>query len=231
MSDAAPTPETQAVCRAIEHTLLSAAASAAEIEALCEQAMALGLGAVCINPVYVAQCREQLRGSAVRVVTVVGFPLGATYARCKALEAELAVAEGADELDMVMALGAAKAGAWAAVEADARAVVAAAGERPVKLIIETGLLDDPQKQRACETALRAGIAFVKTCTGFAPGAASVHDVALLAAALGGRLGIKASGGIRSAAQARALLAAGASRLGTSASLQIVAELRQEVRAE
>ncbi len=218
--------ERQRICRAIEHTLLAAGATSAMIDALCDQARAQDFGAVCVNPVQVARCRARLQGSGVRVVSVVGFPLGASLSRCKALEAELAVADGADELDMVMAIGAAKDAAWAAVEADARAVVSAAQGRAVKLIVETGLLDEQEKRRACVAALNAGVAFVKTCSGFAPGAASVEDVTLLRQALGDALGIKASGGIRSASAARALLAAGASRLGTSASLEIAAELAQ-----
>jgi deoxyribose-phosphate aldolase len=214
---------------AIEHTLLSPAATPAMIDALCDEAIAHGFGGVCVHPVYVARCARRLAASDVRVVSVVGFPSGATYSRCKALEAELAVADGADELDMVMQIGAAKAGDWQAVEADARAVVDSARDRAVKLILETGLLSDEEKRRACAAALGAHIGFVKTCTGFAQGAASREDVALLAAALDGRVGIKASGGIRTLAQARALLAAGASRLGTSAGTQIAAELEAEVQ--
>jgi deoxyribose-phosphate aldolase len=215
-----------AIRRATEHTLLAADATPERIDRLCDEARAEGFFGVCVNPVYVARCRERLSGTAVRVVTVIGFPLGATFSDAKAREAELAVRAGAAELDMVMAIGLAKAGDWAAVERDVAAVVSASGSRPVKLIVETGLLDTVQKKRACESAVRAGAAFVKTCTGFATGAASVEDVALFRSVLGGRVAIKASGGIRSSAQAVALLAAGATRLGTSASLQIVGELRE-----
>lgn len=214
---------------AIEHTLLSPAATPAMIDTLCDEALAHGFGAVCVHPIHIARCRRWLLGSTVRVVSVVGFPSGAIYSRCKALEAELAVADGADELDMVMQISAAKAGDWQAVEADARAVVDAARGRAVKLILETGLLSDAEKRNACAAALRAEVTFVKTCTGFAQGSASTEDVALLAAALGGRIAIKASGGVRTLAQAQALLAAGAARLGTSAGVQIATELDAEVR--
>jgi deoxyribose-phosphate aldolase len=214
-----------AIRRAIEHTLLAADVTPERIDRLCDEARAEGFLGVCVNPVYVARCCARLDGTAVRVVTVIGFPLGATFSDAKSREAELAVRAGAAELDMVMAIGLAKAGDWAAVERDVAAVVSASAGRPVKLIVETGLLDAEQKERACESAVRAGAAFVKTCSGFAVGSASVEDVALLREVLGGRAAIKASGGIRSAAQAAALLAAGAVRLGTSASLQIVGELR------
>lgn len=217
------------VRNAIEHTLLAADATAASIDATCEAALTHRLGGVCINPAFVARCRRELNGSAVRIVSVVGFPLGASVSACKAFECERALADGADEIDMVMLLGAAKAGDWAAVEADARIVVRAAGGHPVKLILETGVLDDAQKRRACHAAIDAGVAFVKTCTGFAAGVASVDDVRLLAEAVSGRLAIKASAGIRTLSQARALLAAGASRIGTSAGVAIANELAAEVQ--
>jgi deoxyribose-phosphate aldolase len=226
LTDTNPEPETRAVLAAIEHTLLAADARPARIEALCVEAAAHGFGAVCVNPVYAARAHAALANSACKLVCVVGFPLGASMPRAKAFEAELALREGAGELDMVMAIGAAKAGDWAAVEADARAVVDAAQGAPVKLILETGLLDDVEKDLACRAAIAAGCAFVKTCSGFARGTASVADVALLRASVRSRAAIKASGGIRSAAMARALMTAGASRLGTSAGVQIAAELAQ-----
>jgi deoxyribose-phosphate aldolase len=214
---------------AIEHTLLAADATPARVERLCDEALAQRFHGVCVNPSHVARCRARLVSSAVRVITVIGFPLGAQLESIKAREAELAVRDGADELDMVMQIGLAKAGDWAAVEADARAVVAAAAGKPVKLIIETGLLDASEKARACAVALGAGAAFVKTCSGFAPGGATPEDVALLAAHSRGQIAIKASGGIRSAAAALELLGAGATRLGTSAGVQIIAELDRELR--
>ena len=191
---------------------------------LCAEALSHGFAGVCVNPLFVPRCRDALHASAVRVVTVIGFPLGAGLTRIKVLEAELAVADGAAELDMVMRLGAALSGDWPAVQADVHAVVEAAQGRAVKLILETAVLDDAQKARACEIALGAGAAFVKTSTGYGPGGASEHDVRLLRAAVGDRLGVKASGGIRTAAQARALLAAGADRLGTSAGVLIAGEI-------
>lgn len=209
---------------AIEHTLLSAAARVSAIESLCAEALSNAFHGVCVNPVHVARCAQRLRGSGLAVISVVGFPLGATFARCKALECELVILDGATEVDMVMHLSAAIEGDFDAVEADARAVVEAAAGRPVKLIIETGLLNQSQKISACDAAARAGISFVKTCSGFAPGVATPDDVELLRRTLGVRLGIKASGGIRSAVGAKALLAAGADRLGTSAGVQIVREL-------
>jgi deoxyribose-phosphate aldolase len=223
-----PPPRAE-VLAAIEHTLLAPDATPARIDALCGEALRLGFGAVCVNPIFVARCRAQLGGAGVRVrvVSVVGFPLGAQHTQVKQLETELALCDGADEIDMVMPLGAAKAGAWQAVIDDARGVVEAARGKPVKLIIETGLLDEAEKRAACQAALRARVAFVKTCTGFAAGAATVEDVTLLRAVLDGGAAIKASGGIRSAGAARALLAAGALRLGTSSGVKIAAELEQE----
>jgi deoxyribose-phosphate aldolase len=215
------------VCAAIEHTLLAPDASPARIDTLCDEAVLHGLGAVCVNPIYVARCRSRLRDAQVRIVTVVGFPLGASYTASKVLECQLALQDGADEVDMVMQIGAAKAGDWPAVEADARAVVEAARAKPVKLILETGLLDEDEKRAACAVGLRASVAFVKTCSGFAPGSATLHDVALLRACVAGGAAVKASGGIRSASQAQSLLAAGATRLGTSAGVQIATELRRQ----
>jgi deoxyribose-phosphate aldolase len=212
---------------AIEHTSLAPDATPARIDTLCDEAIAHGFLGVCVNPVFVARCKRRLERTSARVVTVIGFPLGAAHARVKVLETELALADGADELDMVMRIGAAKAGDWQSVLDDACAVVSAARGKPVKLIIETGLLEADEKRRACEVAMRAGVAFVKTCTGFAPGAASVEDVLLLRGALDAGTAIKASGGIRTAGAARALLAAGATRLGTSAGVKIAAEFEEE----
>lgn len=214
----------QAVRGAIEHTLLAATATPDAIEVLCGEALAHGFAGVCVNPIHVPRCRAALGAGRVRVVTVVGFPLGASATRCKAFETEAAVADGADELDVVMQLGAARAGDWLTVERDLRAVVQAAQGRAVKLILETGALLDAEKARACEVALQAGAAFVKTSTGYGPGGATVEDVRLMKRVVGDRLAVKASGGVRSAVQAQALLAAGASRLGTSAGVQIAAEL-------
>jgi deoxyribose-phosphate aldolase len=209
----------------IEHTLLGAAVRAADVEALCQEAVEHGLYGVCVGPSHVARCARQLAGSAVRIVTVIGFPLCATFAECLELEATLCLEAGAHELDLVMRLSAAKQSDFASVEEEARRVVRVAGAAPVKLILETAALEPSEKARACQAALAAGVAFVKTSTGFGPGGATVEDVALLRRLVGTRAGVKASGGIRTLAQARAMRQAGADRIGTSASVAIAQELR------
>lgn len=216
--------EPAVVRAAIEHTALAAITSSQAVSQLCEEALAHGFFGVCVLPVHVAACRTQLSGSGVRVVTVIGFPLGGQRSEVKVRETELALADGADELDMVLRLSSASDARWGEVQADIAAVVGAAAGKVVKVILETGVLDDAQKVRACACAVEAGAAFVKTCTGFGPGQATVEDVALLARSVGDRARVKASGGIRSLAQARALLAAGATRLGTSRGVEIAAEL-------
>lgn len=206
----------------IDHTLLKPAATAGEIAQLCAEARQYGFGAVCVNGGWVAACRELLAGAPVKVCCVVGFPLGAMAPPAKAFEAAQAVRDGAAELDMVLNLGALKSGDDAWVEADIRAVVAAAEGRPVKVILETGLLSEPEKVRACQLAQRAGAAFVKTSTGFVPGSAATEaDIALMRRTVGPEMGVKASGGVRSTAEARAMVAAGANRLGTSSGIAIV----------
>jgi len=199
-------------------------ATAAAIDRLCAEARAYGFCSVCVNGTWVARCRAQLAGSGVKVCTVVGFPLGAMDARAKAFEAREAVAAGADEVDMVINLGALKSGDLAGVEADIRGVVAAAGSRVTKVILETGLLSDDEKRLACQLSVQAGAAFVKTATGFAAGsAATAADITLMREAVGPGLGVKASGGVRTLADARTLLACGATRLGTSSGIAIVTE--------
>jgi deoxyribose-phosphate aldolase len=206
----------------LEHTLLRPEARRADIEAACQLGRELGCAAVCINPIWVALARELLEGSGVKVVAVVGFPFGATPSAVKAFETEQAVRDGADEIDMVLAIGQLRDGELASVEADIAAVVHAAGERPVKVVLECGLLSDDQKRRAVDLAARAGAAYVKTSTGFLSSGATLHDVRLLHRAAGGRLGVKATGGIRFFEDAVALLEAGASRLGTSHSPTVLA---------
>ena len=208
----------------IEHTLLSPLATRSMIERHCAQARSYALFGVCVNSVWVPVCADLLRSTQVRVVSVVGFPLGANASAAKAFECELAISQGAHEIDMVLPLGALKAADHHAVLEDISGVVKAAAGRPVKVILETGLLTDPEKRLACALAEQAGATFVKTSTGFAraePSApatlgATLADVALLREAVGSRLGVKASGGIRSAGFARELVAAGADRIGTSA---------------
>ena len=206
----------------LEHTLLRPEARRADIEAACQLSRELGCAAVCINPIWVALARELLEGSGVKVVAVVGFPFGATPSAVKAFETEQAVRDGADEIDMVLAIGQLRDGELALVEADIATVVHAADDRPVKVVLECGLLSDDQKRRAVDLAARAGAAYVKTSTGFLGSGATLHDVRLLHRAAGGRLRVKATGGIRFFEDAVALLEAGASRLGTSHSPTVLA---------
>ena len=216
----------RAVARLIDHTLLRPDATASQVLQLCAEARHFQLAAVCVNPVYVALAAAELRRSAVRVAAVVGFPLGASLSVSKRFEAKQALRLGATELDMVLNIGALKAGEHKLVTDDIRAVTRpahAAGAR-VKVILETALLTDQEKMLACELALAAEADYVKTCTGFGGGGATVADVALMRRVVGNRAGVKASGGIRSAADALAMIAAGASRIGASASVAILKEL-------
>lgn len=213
-----------AVLGAIEHTLLAATAVPKQVDALCDEAAEHGLFGVCVSPVFVARAKARLAGTPVKLVTVVGFPLAASFIEATELECQLAARAGADELDAVIRLSAAKSGDWARVEADARRIVQAAGGLPVKLILETAVLSDAEIERACEAALTAGARFLKTSTGFASAGATVPAAALLRRCAGTRAGVKASGGIRDLATARAMLAAGADRIGTSAGAAIAREL-------
>lgn len=218
---------TDEIAKFIDHTLLKPEATPAEIEKLCHEAKEYHFAAVCVNPPYVKQCAQLLRDTGVAVCTVVGFPLGAHTTQVKVFETHQAIADGAREIDMVINIGALKAKQYDVVRDDIRAVCDAAHARGaiVKVIIEAALLTDDEKVRACELAREAGADFVKTSTGFGPGGATVHDVALMARTVGGELGVKASGGIRSYEQAQAMLAAGATRIGASAGVKIVAEAR------
>lgn len=204
----------------IDHTLLKPAATVEEIIRLCEEAAQHKFAAVCINPIYVDLAAHHLAGTGVKTATVIGFPLGATLSAVKAAEAKEAVLRKADELDMVIHIGAVKAGLWEAVKADIEQVVVAADGAIVKVIIETGLLTDEEKRQACQAVIAGGAHFVKTSTGFGPGGATVEDIRLLKQVAGDKIGIKASGGIRTREQALALVAAGATRLGTSAGIII-----------
>ena len=204
------------VSRIIDHTLLAPDATAEQIDALCQEAKDLHMGAVCVNPSRVPQCREALAGSDVTICTVIGFPLGATLSEAKAAETRAAVAAGAGEVDMVLNIGAAKDGDWSAVEADIRAVVEASGQALTKVILETCLLTDDEIRRACAAAKAAGADFVKTSTGFSTGGATVHAVALMRECVGQDMGVKASGGIRTAKDLAAMVDAGATRIGASA---------------
>ncbi|GAB6124934.1 deoxyribose-phosphate aldolase [Humidesulfovibrio idahonensis] len=213
----------------IDHTLLRPDAAAAEVEALCAEAVAFGFKAVCVNPWHVPRAVACLRGHGPLAITVAGFPLGASQTATKACEAALAVAQGAAEVDMVLNLGALKSGQPNLVREDIAQVVRACGAAPVKVILETCLLTDAEKELACRLAVEAGAAFVKTSTGFSTGGATEADVALLrravdSAAGAGRIGVKASGGIRTLTDVTRMIVAGAQRIGASASVAIMKSL-------
>jgi deoxyribose-phosphate aldolase len=216
------------VARLIDHTLLKPEATPAQVAQLCDEACRYGFAAVCVNPVYVKLAAEKLAGSGVAVCAVAGFPLGATTTEVKVCEARRAMADGAAEIDMVIHVGALKAGDHKAVQEDIAAVAAACheGGALLKAIIEAVLLSDGEKATACRLAQVAGADFVKTSTGFAGGGATVEDVRLMRQAVGPRMGVKAAGGIRSYADVLAMVEAGASRIGASASVQIVEQAPQ-----
>lgn len=211
----------QELNRYIDHTLLKAEATPAQIEKLCAEALEYHFASVCVNTCYAPLSSRLLAGSDVAVCCVVGFPLGAMLTEGKAAETRLAVAAGAQEVDMVINVGMAKAGDWAYVEQDIHAVVKAAGAAHVKVILECCLLTDEEKERACAAAKAAGAAFVKTSTGFSTGGATVADVALMRRAVGPEMGVKAAGGVRTRQDALAMIEAGADRLGASAGIAIV----------
>jgi len=217
----------------LDHTLLAPGATPAEVELLCAEASEHGFAAVCVNGAHVRRCSERLAGSPVTVCAVVGFPLGASDPRAKCHEARLALEDGARELDMVMQIGALRAGEHALFVRDIEDVVeAASAERAlVKVILETGLLSRDEIVTACRLAEEAGAGFVKTSTGFGPRGASLADVELLRSCVGSRLGIKAAGGIRALSFALELLAAGATRLGCSASVALVRAAEEELRGK
>ena len=206
----------------VDHTLLKPEAAWEEIRALCDEAVKWGTASVCIPPCYVGQAAEYL-GGRLPVCTVVGFPNGYSTTQAKLFETREALAAGAQEIDMVINIGRAKGGDWDYVYRDIKAVVSAAGDAKVKVILETCLLTDEEKVEACKAAVRAGAAFVKTSTGFSTGGATVEDIKLMRAAVGPEMGVKASGGIRDKAAALAMLEAGATRIGASATGAIVAD--------
>jgi deoxyribose-phosphate aldolase len=216
------------IARFIDHTLLRPESSYAQIDKLCDEAREYGFASVCVNPCHVKRCANRLRGTAVKVCTVVGFPLGATTGETKALEARRAIRDGAREIDMVINIGALKSGDDATVADDIRRVVDACldGSAICKVIIETALLTDEEKERACRAARKSRAHFVKTSTGFSGGGATADDVALMTSAVrGAKMGVKASGGIRSLDEARQMIRAGATRLGVSAGVRIIQEAR------
>lgn len=205
----------------IDHTLLKQDASLTQIDQLLAEAKEYDFASVCVNPTWVARAAEVLKGSDVKVCTVVGFPLGANTPAVKAFETKDAVANGADEIDMVINVGALKSGNLELVEEDIRAVVEASGDKLVKVIIEACLLTDSEKVMACQLAQKAGADFVKTSTGFSTGGATVADVALMRQTVGPDMGVKAAGGARSYEDAVAFVEAGATRIGTSSGVAIV----------
>ncbi|MBN2781273.1 MAG: deoxyribose-phosphate aldolase [Candidatus Marinimicrobia bacterium] len=205
----------------IDHTLLKPQATRADLDTLCAEALEWGFAAVCVNPVNVRHCADKLKGSKVRIAAVAGFPLGASLPEIKAAETARAVTDGADEIDMVMNIGALKEGRIDAVREDIRAVVLAAAGKTVKVIIETCLLSESEKISACELSRDAGAHFVKTSTGFSTGGATVEDVALMKKTVGSLLQVKASGGVRSYEEALAMIRAGATRIGTSSGVAIL----------
>ena len=205
----------------IDNTLLKPDATPEKISAICEESIQLNCASVCVNPAYVPLVAECLEGSGVKVCTVIGFPLGMNMSCIKAAEAKLAAEQGADELDMVINVGRLKAGDTQYVLDDIKAVVEAVPGKLVKVIIETFLLTDEEKVTACMLAKQAGAHYVKTCTGFSGGGANVHDIALMRKTVGSDMGVKASGGVRDYESAKALIEAGASRIGASSGKKIV----------
>ncbi len=213
------------VAKYIDHTLLKPEATRDEIEKLCQEARSFNFASVCVNPTWVKECAFALHGSPVKACTVVGFPLGASVADVKAYETRRAIFDGATEIDMVINIGALKSGDDAIVKRDIRGVVEAAHEACaiVKVILETALLTDEEKVRACLLAKEVGADFVKTSTGFSRGGATVADIELMRRTVGSEIGVKAAGGVKDLTSAREMIAAGATRIGASAGVKIVQE--------
>ena len=211
----------------IDHTLLKPQATEDQFRQLCAEARQFSFATVCVNPAWVPLCASLLRGSPVKVCTVIGFPLGATLPEVKAFETQRCITLGASELDMVINIGALKSRQYGVVEEDIAAVVNAAHALGghVKVIIEAAYLTDEEKVEACALSKSAGADYVKTSTGFGPSGATVEDVALMRRVVGPEMGVKAAGGIKTAEDAKAMIAAGATRIGASASVKIVGEVK------
>ncbi len=207
----------------IDHTLLKPEAKREDIIEICKEAKEYDFMSVCINPNWISLVKEQLEDSDVKVCTVIGFPLGANNKETKALEAKIAVEDGADEVDMVVNIGRLKSKDYDYVKKDIEGVVRASGDKLVKVIIETSLLTDEEKVKACKIAMEAGAHYVKTSTGFSDGGARVEDVKLMRDTVGDKLGVKASGGVRTYEDALKFIDAGASRLGASSGVNIIKE--------
>ncbi len=214
------------IARLIDHTILKAFASQADVARICDEALQYNFASVCVNPTHVAFVAGRLVGSPVKVCSVVGFPLGATTTVAKVAETQQALADGAHEIDMVIDIGALKDGRFPHVQQDIAAVAAAAhaGQAHLKVIIETCYLSDAEKEKACQLSLAAGADFVKTSTGFGTGGATEADVALMRAVVGQQAGVKASGGVRNLADALAMVQAGANRIGASSGVAIMQEV-------
>jgi deoxyribose-phosphate aldolase len=219
----------RSVARLIDHTILKPEATRDDVRKVCSEALEFEFASVCVNSFWTKLAAEELRGSVVKVCTVAGFPLGATLTAAKVAETLAALRDGAEEIDMVMNIGALHGGERDAVKRDIEGVVLASHGHSalVKVIIETALLDDTQKALACRVARDAGADFVKTSTGFSKSGATAADVALMRRTVGSSMGVKASGGIRTLADLKAMLAAGASRIGASASVHIMHESVQD----
>ncbi|WP_423216833.1 deoxyribose-phosphate aldolase [Streptococcus equinus] len=205
----------------IDHTLLKPESTQEQIDKLIAEAKEYHFASVCVNPTWVSHAAEALKDSEVKVCTVIGFPLGANTSRVKAFETKDAIENGADEIDMVINIGQLKAKQYDFVENDIRAVVEASGDKLVKVIIETCLLTDEEKEKACQLSVAAGADYVKTSTGFSTAGANVHDVALMRKTVGPNVGVKAAGGARTYADAEAFVEAGATRIGASSGVAIV----------
>ncbi|MGL5382768.1 MAG: deoxyribose-phosphate aldolase [Culicoidibacterales bacterium] len=205
----------------IDHTILKPETVQSQVEMICEEALAYDFASVCINPTWVKLASTLLAESDVKVCTVIGFPLGANTPEVKAFETKDAISNGAQEIDMVINIGAAKAGNWELVERDIRAVVEAANGTLVKVIIETCLLTDEEKVQACLASVAAGADYVKTSTGFSTGGATIADVQLMRETVGPDIGVKASGGVRSYEDMEAMVSAGATRIGTSSGVLLM----------
>ena len=218
---------TQNYAAMIDHTLLKAEATRDQIKKLCEEAKQYGFASVCVNPTWVKYAAELLEGAESVVCTVIGFPLGANTPAVKAFETKDAIANGAGEIDMVINIGAMKNGEYDLVREDIKAVVDAANGTLVKVIIETCLLTDEEKVKACELAVEAGADFVKTSTGFSTGGATAEDIALMRKTVGPEIGVKASGGVRSLEDMKLMVENGATRIGASSGVAIMNGLTSE----
>lgn len=212
----------------IDHTILKPDTTKEMVKKVCDEAKNYKFASVCVNPYYVKFVKEQLEGTGIKVTSVIGFPLGCTPKEVKAFEAERAIADGADELDMVINIGALKDKEYEIVKEDIKAVVdAAKGKAIVKVIIETCLLTEEEKIVACKLAKEAGAHFVKTSTGFSSGGAIIEDVKLMRETVGKDMGVKASGGVRDIKKAKAMVEAGATRIGASSSVVIVKGIKDK----